>query len=141
MRFSNRFLCFSISNVFYLCCLYILFGFQRLNSKFVDGEIDLCHECEVVGYNKLNLQLVDKNFARFGWFCCGLRAFRFGIISIGDSPNAVVIWVLYGYANKITSVDPSVFFDCFRLLYIEGLLLGSSSNLLLVRLCMGHVMF
>ena len=63
LRFSDSFHC-----VIYRCLTSFLCRFQRLISKFVDGENDLHHEYEVVRYNKrsiTNVQLVHDNLVRF----------------------------------------------------------------------------
>ena len=46
-------------------CLFlksILCGYESLISKLVGNEIDLHHECEMVGYNKLSLWSLKNHF-------------------------------------------------------------------------------
>ena len=52
MQFSDKF-----HYGLYLGLKSILCGFQRPILKFVDGENDLRHECEVVDYNKMTVPL------------------------------------------------------------------------------------
>ena len=66
----------------------------------------------MVGYNKLNLYLVDNNLVRFYESLLvniiGLRGFWLKTISYGDIPKVVVICELYAKGNSFTSADHSV---------------------------------
>ena len=55
--------------VFYLFLKFIRYVYRKLISKNVDYESDLHHVCVRVGYNKLNLCLVDNNLVRMS-VCC-----------------------------------------------------------------------
>ena len=80
--------------MFYLCLKSILYWLQRLILNSVDGENDLHHEFEMVGYNRLNLYWVERNFVFFEEFAVNIRGLRglwLKTIPYGDSSNVVVI--------------------------------------------------
>ena len=77
----------------YFFCLYLkslLYGVQRLISKFLDGETDLHHESEAVIYNKMSFYWVAF-FEAFAVNSISLRGFWLKIFSYGNGPNTFVI--------------------------------------------------